>query len=78
MRGLEETVRPSEKQVEVEEGVKIRGTAVVVGPSREEYEDHMRTHIPFRSWFQFCVKGKCKGEYHRAGNLIKRTHWRET
>ena len=27
---------------------------------REEWDEHMRTHIPFRRWCPFCVKGKCK------------------
>ena len=48
-----------------EEGVGIRGKAIVTGPSREEYEEHMRTHVPFRNWCKFCVRGKCKSDPHR-------------
>ena len=54
MREPGETVSPEK---EVEEGVRIRGKALVTGPSREECEEHMRTHMPFRSWCEFCVKG---------------------
>ena len=37
----------------------------MTGPSGEEYEEHMRTHIPFRSWCEFCIKGKSKSDHHR-------------
>ena len=48
-----------------EEGVVIQGKAIVTGPSREEFEEHMRTHMPFRNWCAFCVKGKSKSDAHR-------------
>ena len=43
----------------------LRGKARVTGPSREVYEEHMRTHVPFRSWCEFCVKGKSKAGLHK-------------
>ena len=43
----------------------VRGKAKVTGPTEEEYEEHMRTHIPFRSWCEFCVKGTCKADPRR-------------
>ena len=27
-------------------------------PSREEVEDHCKTHLPYRSWCRHCVMGK--------------------
>ena len=27
-------------------------------PSKEEVEEHYLTHLPYRSWCQFCVQGK--------------------
>ena len=37
----------------------------VTGPTEEEYEERMPTHIPFRNWCEFCVKGKRKGDPHK-------------
>ena len=45
MKESDGTVSP-----ESEEGVKIKGKSIVTGPSKEEYDEHMRTHVPFRSW----------------------------
>ena len=45
----------------------LRGKARVTGPSREVYEEHMRTHVPFRSWCEFCVKGKSRANMHKKG-----------
>ena len=35
-------------------------------PSREEVEEHIRTHIPFRSWCKWCVEGRGRGDQHRS------------
>ena len=37
-------------------------------PTREEIEERMITHIPFRSWCPHCVRGKCKGKFHKSSN----------
>ena len=66
MRESGEAVSP-----EIVEGVKIRGKAIVVGPSKEEYDEHMRTHVPYRNWCEFCVKGKAKGDHHKRGMAEK-------
>ena len=29
----------------------------------------MRTHVPFRNWCGFCIKGKCKSDPHYRSNL---------
>ena len=29
-------------------------------PSKEEVEEHYLTHLPHRSWRQFCIQGKGK------------------
>ena len=36
-------------------------------PTREEVEEHRVDHFPFRSWCEFCVKGRGSGEQHRRG-----------
>ena len=48
-----------EEGEETEEGAKtIRGKRRVCQPPRDEYEEHMGTHIPFRKQCPHCVKGK--------------------
>ena len=31
-------------------------------PSKEEREEHEKTHLPFRNWCQHCVRGRGKEE----------------
>jgi hypothetical protein len=31
-------------------------------PSKEEREDHEKTHIPFRNWCRHCIRGRGKEE----------------
>ena len=50
---------------EEEEGREVKGQKIIQGPSKEEYEAHMRTHIPYRKWCPFCVKSKRVAEGHR-------------
>ena len=33
-------------------------------PSREEVEEHAKTHLPFRSWCRHCVRGRGKEMAH--------------
>ena len=34
-------------------------------PSKEEVEDHERTHLPYRNWCYHCIRGKGKDLDHR-------------
>ena len=52
----------------VEESRAIKGKKNVVTPSREEYEEHMRTHIPFRKWCLFCAQGKMAANPKRSAS----------
>ena len=36
-------------------------------PTREEVDEHRVDHYPYRSWCEFCVKGRGSGEQHRRG-----------
>ena len=50
------------------EGEEMRGSVAPRGPvlpSRQEVEDHMRTHRPFRIWCPHCVRGKGREDGHR-------------
>ena len=51
---------------EEEEGRIIRGPKAIYTPSKEEWDNHMRSHIPFRRWCPFCVKGRSKSGAHRG------------
>ena len=43
---------------EGEEGRRSKGLMSPMKVTKEEREDHERTHTPFRSWCRFCVKGR--------------------
>ena len=63
----EEKVKDEEvKDEEGEEARMIKGKKAVRQPNQEEYDAHMRTHIPFRKWCPHCVKGKRKNDPHRT------------
>ena len=34
-------------------------------PTRKEWEEHQLTHVPYRSWCPFCVKGRGRQDAHR-------------
>ena len=41
-------------------------------PSQQEVDEHMVTHLPFRSWCPHCVSGKSRGKQHaRADASVK-------
>ena len=50
----------SQEDEEGNEGKAIKGQKRINLPSKEEWDNHMRCHIPFRRWCMFCVKGRCK------------------
>ena len=41
-----------------EESISIRGTKLVRQPAREEYDEHVRSLMPFRKWCPLCVRGR--------------------
>ncbi len=52
-----------EATLEEEEGQEariIKGQSRIVQPTQQEFDDHMRTHIPYRKWCTQCVEGKRK------------------
>eukprot|EP00969_Alexandrium_andersonii_P317832 14039905-Alexandrium_andersonii.AAC.1 len=36
-------------------------------PTRKEWEEHQLTHMPFRDWCPFCVRGKANADRHQEG-----------
>ena len=65
-----EGIRPNQiidvREVDSEESRVIIGQKRVYAPSAKEYEDHMRTHIPYRRWCECCVRGKAKNTAHTS------------
>ena len=51
---------------EKEEGRKVREVVRPKEPSQEEFDEHMATHIPYRGWCTFCVKGRGRAQPHRS------------
>ena len=64
---LSEVVAEGEVHIEGEDDVeplkKVKNPKL---PTAAEVEDHNRTHIPFRSWCQWCVEGRGRGDQHRS------------
>ena len=54
-----------EEEEEPEEALRAKAVKAPVRPSQEEVDEHMATHLPFRSWCPHCVRGKSKGKPHR-------------
>ena len=49
-----------------EEGVKPSFKSTEPQPSKREVEEHMLTHIPYRPWCPYCVRGKARAKYHKG------------
>ena len=63
MRIHTEPVRPIEEVSK--EGANAGAVKKPEEPTAEKWEEHMVTHVPFRSWCPFCVKGRATGIQHR-------------
>lgn len=50
-----------------EDSVKPKGIKVEYQPSNEEMDEHMLTHIPFKSWCQHCEKKERLKASHISG-----------
>ena len=57
----EENIDLSEGEEEVRP---VAGQSRVHQPTKDEWDEHMRTHLPFRKWCPFCVKGRSKNSPH--------------
>ena len=56
-----------ENDDEAQEGLRVRVVRKGYDPTQKEIDDHMATHLPFRSWCAHCVKGSAAG-LHRGKN----------
>ena len=50
---------------ESQESQKVQLRAVRKPPSQNELEEHMTTHLPYRTWCKHCVSGRGLSEHHR-------------
>ena len=50
---------------EIEEGRTSRGVCAPMRVSKEEREEHERTHLPYRAWCPHCVKGRGRRTAHK-------------
>ena len=51
--------------LEAEEAVQPKGFSKIYSPSREEFERHCLTHLPYRNWCPICVQAKKANPAHR-------------
>ena len=68
----EEEAAGDETEEEHEEAQKAKAIKAPSKPSKEEVDEHMVTHLPFRSWCPHCVRGKSKGKPHRKATQVNR------
>ena len=70
----EESVRPNNTVDEEfgigdsqgETGRAVREVTRPKEPTQKELEEHMVSHLPFRSWCPYCVKGRGRSDPHRV------------
>ena len=55
----------SREELEQQEGHRARSPTAPTAPSEQERQEHMLTHVPFRSWCPHCVRGKAVESPHR-------------
>ena len=66
-RGVSEDDSSSSSSNEEEnesEAIAVRSAPKPTQPSKAEMDEHMLSHLPFRSWCAHCVKGKSKSKRH--------------
>ncbi len=66
------------KEEESEDGRGIAGQKAVYKPSKEEWDEHQRTHIPFRKWCPHIVSEASAKERRtrKVRNLMERKNRR--
>ena len=57
--------QPDEPMEEEAEGIVVKALPQPNVPSKEEYDRHQLTHIPYRSWCPHCIRGRGKNAAHK-------------
>ena len=55
-----------EPDADVEEARVAKGLVAPARVTKQEREEHERTHMPYRAWCEFCVRGRGKKMAHRS------------
>ena len=53
-----------EEEQDEQESSSVRVLRNPEGPTKEEWEQHMMTHVPFRNWCPHCVRGRAVSHGH--------------
>ena len=64
----EQSERMMDAEIESETCVPCKGFTRLYTPSRDEYDRHRLTHLPYRNWCPICVQSKKRNPQH---NKIK-------
>ena len=59
------SVSPKESK-EGEEAQNGKGVTKPKEPTKKEWDEHMLTHVPYRNWCPFCVKGRGRQDAHKT------------
>ena len=62
---MQEEEEEEEKEKEEKEGRASVGKKAPRSPTKAEREEHARTHCPYRSWCEHCVKSRARNSPHR-------------
>ena len=67
--GATRAAQPGSPRGEPPEGIsekpkQVRAKTIPDVVSKKEYDEHMLTHLPYRSWCSHCVAGKCREDGH--------------
>ena len=66
--GLDGEEQRAEEEQDAEEAQRAKVLRMESAPNAQEVEDHMATHMPFRSWCPYCVAGKAVSDPHRKND----------
>ncbi len=69
--GLPEPFGEQESAVEGEEGRRSKGLTAPMKVSKEEREEHERTHTPYRAWCPVCVKARGRATPHMKSKTVE-------
>eukprot|EP00973_Karenia_brevis_P002014 275323-Karenia_brevis.AAC.1 len=67
--------KPEDDDMEIqeeEEAREIQPMRMPKGPTEDEYNTHILTHLPYRNWCPHCVRGKKKNPPHEKTRDKKR------
>ena len=67
-RGLSrDGLRGDPRKKKVDRKIMVKMNPTVHTPTRDEIEEHNRTHCPFAPWCKHCIKGRGRNSQHRSG-----------